>query len=75
MNLQNQKPLFVPTEFWGEIEKLSKAALMDMVWDFAMQNTGVTEPHNQAIIDEFRARREIILMHRQRAIVKRGRKA
>lgn len=63
MNLKNKKPVLIPLEFQGEIEKLSKAALMDMVWDYAYQFSG------GALIDkgmeEFRTRREIILQHRK----------
>jgi hypothetical protein len=35
MNLKNQPPIFVPEQFQAEIERFSKAFLMDMVWDFA----------------------------------------
>jgi hypothetical protein len=59
MNLQNRPPIFVPPEHCAEVEKLSKAALMDMVWDYATQ-IGLGAP-----VEEFRKRREIILMHRK----------
>ena len=64
MNLKNQPPVFVPYEFQREMETLSKAALMDMVWDYAFQLAG-----GQFIstMDEIRNRREIIQAHRQRA--------
>lgn len=62
MNLKNQPPIFVPREHWREIEELSKAALMDMVWDFAMRLGGGAE--NEAL-HEFRAERDIILEHRK----------
>ena len=38
MNLKNQPPVFVPNQFRKEIEALSKATLMDMVWDLATRN-------------------------------------
>ena len=38
MNLKNKRPVFVTLEFYDEIERLSKAALMDMVWDYAAAN-------------------------------------
>lgn len=64
MNLKNQQPVFVPFEFRGEIEKLSKAALMDMVWDYAFQIAG---EYPDAAMEEFRKRREIVLTHRKAA--------
>ncbi len=64
MNLKNQQPVFVPFEFRAEVEKLSKAALMDMVWDYATQMQEVTD---HGAIDEFRRRREIILGYRAQA--------
>jgi hypothetical protein len=69
MNLKNQPPVYVPDEHQAEIEKLSKAALMDMVWDYAMQFAGVTDyvfDTDGKAIAEFRSRREIILALRQR---------
>lgn len=70
MNLKNQRPVFVPEEHQREIEKLSKAALIDMVWDYALQVAGVDGGHPQAVqagIEEFRKRRDIILTHRNNA--------
>ena len=70
MHLKNQPPVYVPDEHQAEIEKLSKAALMDMVWDYAMQFAGVTDyvfdAEEGKAIAEFRARREIILAMRKR---------
>lgn len=66
MNLKNKPPVFVPAEFRGEIEKLSKAALMDMVWDYARQvccAESLGDPDN-ATMNELRERRDIILAHR-----------
>lgn len=64
MNLKNQPPVFIPFEFRAEIEKLSKAALMDMVWDYAFQ---IGEERPDAAMEEFRRRREIVLAHRKAA--------
>lgn len=64
MNLKNQPPVFVPFEFRKEMEALSKAALMDMVWDFAFEMSGEVP---DAAMAEFRKRREIIEMHRKQA--------
>lgn len=77
MNLKNQPPVFVPDEVSAEIEKLSKAALMDMVWDYAVQMTadiapahlashgrGATGAAVEIALAEFRAKREIVLTHR-----------
>jgi hypothetical protein len=66
MHLNAQRPVFVPDHFQREMEKLSKAALMDMVWDYAFQITG--GQHNLTI-DEIRNRRDIILTHRRNAKV------
>lgn len=67
MNLKNQPPVFVPERYQAEIEKLSKAALMDMIWDYAAQISGVDGGHPQAVeavMTEFRSRRDIIQTHR-----------
>jgi hypothetical protein len=69
MNLKNQPPVYVPDEHRAEIERLSKAALMDMVWDFSLQFAGITDycfDTEQKGIAEFRSRREIILAMRRR---------
>jgi hypothetical protein len=63
MNLKSQPPVFVPSEHRPEIEKLSKAALMDLVWDYAQQLAGGPDK----AMEEFRTRRDIILAHRRQA--------
>ena len=65
MNLNAKRPVFVPQEHWAEVEKMSKAALMDMVWDYARQLSGVDS--DDAALVEFRTRREVILHHRKDA--------
>ncbi len=64
MNLKNQPPLFVPQQHRAEIEKLSKATLMDMVWDYADQLCGAVNDA-EATMTEFRKRREIIMTYRR----------
>ena len=64
MNLKNQPPIFVPEHFQREMEKLSKAALMDMVWDYAFQIAG---GQYVSTMDEIRNRAEIVLLHRSQA--------
>ena len=64
MNLKHQPPVFVPFEFRAEIESMSKAALMDMVWDFAFERAGEMP---DAAMTEIRKRREIIDTHRKQA--------
>ena len=60
MHLRAKPPVFVPREHQAELERLSKAALMDMVWDYATQLAG-----DGPTIEEFRRRREIILAYRK----------
>lgn len=67
MNLKNQKPVFVPWGFQAEMEKLSKAALMDMVWDLAQRCAAATDNQTAAIIDEIRKTAEIVKTHRKQA--------
>ncbi len=64
MHMNAKRPVFVPFEYQAEMEKLSKSALMDMVWDYARQYSGHLEDRSDAVMDEFRYRREIILAHR-----------
>jgi hypothetical protein len=66
VNINNKPPVFVPAEFRDEIERMSKAALMDMVWDYATQASGAAD--DTGIITELRARRDIILGHRARTL-------
>jgi hypothetical protein len=40
MHILAQPPVLVPREYWREIESLSKAALMDVVWDYATRCVG-----------------------------------
>lgn len=65
MHLNAQKPVLVPEKYRDEIEKISKAALMDIAWDYAVQLSGGF-PDEEAM-QEFRSRRETILIHRKQA--------
>lgn len=65
MHLNAQRPVFVPYEFQKEIEQLSKAALMDMVWDFATRCAGKEEPDD--VMLEVRTTATIIAGHRKQA--------
>jgi hypothetical protein len=63
MNLKNQQPVFVPFCFRAEIEKHSKAALMDMVWDLATRCAG--SELVDGIMAEVRSTGEIVEAHRK----------
>lgn len=52
-------PMFVPFAFEAEIGRLSKAELMDIVWDLAIRCAGSDTP--DTVMEEFRNTREIIL--------------
>jgi len=67
MHLKNQPPIFIPQEYWDEIEKLSKAALMDLAWDYA-SSTAASEANGE-IMTELRKRIEIVVLHRKQAKV------
>ena len=57
MALRSKPPVLVPREYRAELAKPSKAALMDMVWDYAMSRASATgtEPTRETILPEFRA--------------------
>ena len=67
MSAKNKLPVLVPPECRDELATLSKAALMDMVWDYARSRAWAsgTEPTHEAILAEFRARWESIRRHRE----------
>lgn len=62
MNINAKTPVFVPAEYRAEIEELSKAALMDVVWDYCLRFGGF-DPLNA--IESFRQTREIIESYRK----------
>lgn len=65
MNLKNQRPIFVPEQFIAEIEKLSKAALMDIAWDLATRCSGGDDLQVGKIMTEFRDTAEIVTNYRK----------
>lgn len=67
MHLKNQPPVFVPNVYWSELDKLSKATLMDIAWDYAMQISGESEQRPRQIMDELRKRADLIQIYRRRA--------
>lgn len=69
MHLKNKLPVFVPREYFREIELLSKAALMDMVWDLCCQTAEVSKPGDceqcaSDVIQQFRKEWGIVKLHR-----------
>jgi hypothetical protein len=68
VHLKNKPPVFVPAQFQDELEKMSKAMLMDMVWDFAKQNTPADddghEASNEEVMETLRGQAEIIRAYR-----------
>jgi hypothetical protein len=69
MNLKNQPPIFVAPSFVSEMEKLSKAALMDIAWDMAVRLARDDSLNAGAAIAEIRYTAKIILTHRKQAKV------
>lgn len=49
MHLKNIPPALVPYKHTPELESLSKAALMDMVWDLASQLAECCDDEHQVI--------------------------
>jgi hypothetical protein len=43
MHIKNRPPVLVPDAYRVDFERLSKAALMDMVWDYAAQVSGADD--------------------------------
>ncbi len=66
MKLGNKGPIFVPKQFFSEFDKLSKAALMDIAWDYAARCRG-KELTDDGTMQEFRDTRDIILCHRKQS--------
>ena len=64
MNLKNQPPVLVDPAYRSEVEELSKAALMDIAWSFAVRCCGVEGLPRQAM-EEFRRERDAILAVRK----------
>lgn len=66
MHLKNQPPALVPEIVRGEVERLSKAALMDIAWSFATRCAG-NEGDPGPIMAEFRRERDAVLAVRKAA--------
>ena len=66
MHLRAQKPVLLPFQHWAEIEKLSKAALMDLAWSFATRCCS-QEGDDSGILSELRAEAEAVLCARKSA--------
>jgi hypothetical protein len=67
MHLRAKRPIFVPSEYWDEIEAMSKACLMDLVWDFATTQTLDDDDSPEAVMEALRARIEVITTYRKSA--------
>lgn len=66
MHLNAQPPIFVPDDKCREIEALSKAALMDIVWNLAaMCSDSCDDP--DAVMAVFRKEAEVVLAQRKQA--------
>ena len=66
MHVRAKPPIFVPEQFRAEIESLSKAAPMDLVWDLCFPSV-VTEggmTNDAEVMDYLRERIEIIQTQR-----------
>jgi hypothetical protein len=62
MHVHAKPPILVPAEHCREIEKLSKAALMDLAWSFAVRCAGKEQPAE--VMAELRAERDAVLAAR-----------
>jgi hypothetical protein len=71
MHLRAKPPIFVPEQFRTEIESLSKAPLMDLVWDFAAMRAGAGLEQgvdgDDATMKVLREQIEIVQTHRRQA--------
>ncbi len=65
IGVTKKPPVLIPAEAYDEIMELSKAALADIAWSFAMRCSGACDD-TQAVRNEFARERDIIVMHRRR---------
>jgi hypothetical protein len=63
VNVKYRGPVLVPSEHRGEIAKLSKAALMDMVWDLCGES--FKQPDNADVMIKFRQNWKVVELHRK----------
>ncbi len=64
MHLNAKPPIFVPKRYWKEIEQLSKAALMDIAWDYAVRTAG-EDQSEETQMEELRSTARIITGYRK----------
>ncbi len=62
MHLNAKLPVLMPPDYWKEFEKLSKAALLDLAWDYATRCAG--EPDTELILAELRQSAATIVRER-----------
>lgn len=66
MHLNAQPPIFVPDAHCREIEALSKAALMDIVWNLAAMCSDFCDDP-AAVMAVFRKEAEVVLAQRKQS--------
>lgn len=64
MHLKNKPPVLVPREYWSELEKLSKCALIDMVWSLAGQTDVESGDNAGEVIKRIRREWAVVADHR-----------
>lgn len=60
MRIGCKPPVLIPEQHIREIERISKAALMDLAWDYAVRCAG-----EEGALDEFRRSATTIENHRR----------
>ena len=66
MHPKNHPPILVPKEFVPELEHLTKAALMDLVWDLATPTVEDGTPDK--IMSEIRKCAAFIVIYREQSL-------
>lgn len=64
MHMKNKGPVLIPLRHIAEVEKLSKAALMDVVWSLAARCSQSADDA-ESVMTEFRAEWEVVKQHRK----------
>jgi hypothetical protein len=67
MHLKAKRPVLVPEFYFAELDKLSKAALMDIAWDLATRCSGGDDLDGPKVMQEFRDTAEIVMHYRKNA--------
>lgn len=60
------RPLFVPDVYQPELARLSKAALMDIIWDMATELAADSDPLAHASIMQAVRAHAIVVVHRHK---------